>query len=52
YVDNHNVWVDFKIMFKTVKVMLSREGINAPGHVGPSLFKGNDTQENVDSSVK
>lgn len=43
YVDHHNVWVDFKIMFKTVSVMLKKEGINAPGHVGPSLFTGNDT---------
>lgn len=42
YVDNHNVFVDFKIMFQTVGVMLRREGINAPGHVGPSLFEGND----------
>lgn len=42
YVDHHNIWVDFKIMFKTVGVMSNREGINAPGHVGPSLFRGND----------
>lgn len=41
YVDNHNTLVDFKIMFKTVGVMRNREGINAPGHVGPSLFQGN-----------
>ena len=45
YVDHHNIWVDFKIMFRTVVVMSKREGINAPGHVGPSLFKGNSTQE-------
>lgn len=45
YVDNHNLWVDFKIMFKTVGVMLRREGINAPGHVGPSLFTGNDPEK-------
>lgn len=45
YVDNHNTLVDFKIMFQTVGVMLKREGINAPGHVGPSLFKGNMSQE-------
>ena len=44
YVDHHNILVDFKIMFKTVKVMLKREGINAPGHVGPSLFEGNKVQ--------
>ena len=42
YVDHHNTWVDFKIMLKTVSVMLKREGINAPGHVGPSLFTGNN----------
>lgn len=48
YVDHHNTLVDFKIMFKTVGVMTRREGINAPGHVGPSLFKGNDSTDNVD----
>ena len=45
YVDNHNTFVDFKIMFKTVAVMTKREGINAPGHVGPSLFQGNDPEK-------
>lgn len=45
YVDHHSVLVDFKIMFKTVSVMTHKEGINAPGHVGPSLFKGNDDQD-------
>ena len=48
YVDNHSVLVDFKIMFKTVSVMTTKEGINAPGHVGPSLFKGNNEQEKSD----
>ena len=48
YVDNHNTLVDFKIMFKTVAVMTKREGINAPGHVGPSLFQGNDPEKNKD----
>ena len=50
YVDNHNTWVDFKIMFKTVKVMFKREGINAPGHVGPSLFTGNQHENQAKSS--
>ena len=50
YVDNHNTWVDFKIMFKTVKVMFKREGINAPGHVGPSLFTGNQSENQAKSS--
>ena len=48
YVDYHNIWVDFKIMLKTVKVMLKREGVNAPGHVGPSLFEGNEPKDNND----
>lgn len=47
YVDNHNIWLDCKIMFKTVKVMLKREGINAPGHVGPSLFTGNEPKNEL-----
>lgn len=45
YVDNHNLLIDFKIMLKTVVVMAKREGINAPGYVGPSLFKGNESQD-------
>ncbi|MHA3893200.1 sugar transferase [Acinetobacter sp. GXMZU3951] len=48
YVDNHNTLVDFKIMFRTVAVMAKREGINAPGHVGPSLFQGNTTKKAED----
>ena len=48
YVDHHNIWVDLKIMWKTVGVMTKREGINAPGHVGPSLFKGNVPEEKTD----
>jgi len=48
YVDNHNPLVDFKIMFKTVGVMSKREGINAPGYVGPSLFEGNEPQNKTD----
>lgn len=45
YVDHHNIWVDLKIMFKTVLVMFKQEGINAPGHVGPSIFKGNASED-------
>ena len=45
YLETQSIWLDFKIMFKTVKVMLTKEGINAPGHVGPSLFQGNDPEK-------
>lgn len=48
YVDHHSLIVDFKIMLKTVLVMTKKEGINAPGHVGPSLFKGNNPQHSSD----
>lgn len=47
YVDHHNIFLDFKIMLKTIVVMLKREGINAPGHVGPSLFKGNKSDSDT-----
>ncbi|MCP5961105.1 sugar transferase, partial [Klebsiella pneumoniae] len=30
YVNTQNLWLDFKIMFKTAEVMLKKEGINAP----------------------
>lgn len=33
YVDTHTIWLDFKIMFRTIKVMLTKEGINAPDQV-------------------
>lgn len=33
YVDHHSIWMDFAIMCKTVKVMLKKEGINAPDQI-------------------
>lgn len=45
YVENHNILLDFKIMLKTVDVMLKREGINAPNEtVGSSRFTGSESQ--------
>ena len=46
YVDTHTIWLDFKIMFKTVEVMLNKEGINAPDQeVGAVRFSSqNDSQ--------
>ena len=41
YVDHRNSILDFKIMIRTFSVILKKEGVNAPGHAGPSLFKGN-----------
>lgn len=39
YVEQSSIWLDAKIMFKTVKVMLNKEGINAPDQeVGAARF--------------
>ena len=46
YVDTHSLLLDFKIMLKTVEVMLKKEGINAPDQeVGAVRFSSqNDSQ--------
>jgi len=31
YVENHNFWLDIKIIFLTIKEVIKRRGINAPG---------------------
>ncbi|WP_180134903.1 sugar transferase [Acinetobacter sp. YH12070] len=51
YVDTHTIWLDFKIMFKTVEVMLKKEGINAPDQeVGAVRFssQNNSQSESID----
>lgn len=48
YVENHNIWLDFKIMVKTVLVMLKKEGINAPDQlVWASRFSGSPKKDEV-----
>jgi len=48
YVEKHNIWLDFKIMLKTVQVMLKKEGINAPDQlVGASRFSGSPKKDEV-----
>lgn len=42
YVDNQSFWLDFKILFLTVKKVLFREDINQNGHATAEKFKGND----------
>ena len=51
YVDKQSIWLDFKIMLKTVKVMVKKEGINAPDQtVGASRFSSNSAQESKSAS--
>jgi len=44
YVDNHNLRLDLKILFRTVKIVLRREGVSADGHVTMSKFRGSDSR--------
>ena len=51
YVDQQSIGLDFKIMLKTVKVMVKKEGINAPDQtVGASRFSNNPAQESKSAS--
>lgn len=52
YVETQSIWLDFKIMFKTVKVMFTKEGINAPDQeVGAARFSSQDSS-NIKTSSK
>lgn len=52
YVDTQSILLDFKIMIKTVKVMRSKEGINAPDReVGATRFSSQSISR-ADSSQK
>lgn len=51
YVDKQSIGLDFKIMLKTVKVMVKKEGINAPNQaVGASRFSRNPAQKSKSAS--
>jgi lipopolysaccharide/colanic/teichoic acid biosynthesis glycosyltransferase len=41
YVDNRTFWLDMKLLFLTVKQVLLRKGINAPGEATMPKFTGN-----------
>lgn len=42
YVDNHDFFLDIKILFLTVKKVLKREDINEPGRATMTKFKGDN----------
>ncbi|MDO3720298.1 sugar transferase [Marinobacter sp. chi1] len=44
YVDNQSLWLDFKILFQTVKKVIVRDGISAKGEVTVSRFTGSGQQ--------
>ncbi|OTG66880.1 UDP-galactose phosphate transferase [Acinetobacter sp. ANC 4470] len=53
YVENQSIFLDFKIMLKTIKVMLAKEGINAPDQaVGAARFCNSKTSKGAESESK
>lgn len=45
YVENQSIWLDFKIMFQTVKKVIIKEGINQSEEVIMTRFTGNQDRE-------
>ncbi|MEG1708031.1 MAG: sugar transferase [Acinetobacter sp.] len=46
YVDNQSLWLDFKIMLKTVKKVLAKNDISAEGEVTMTKFTGTSKHKN------
>jgi lipopolysaccharide/colanic/teichoic acid biosynthesis glycosyltransferase len=46
YVENQSLWLDFKIMIKTVKKVLAKDDISAEGEVTMSKFTGTVEHKN------
>jgi len=46
YVDNHSLWLDFKILWQTVGKVLSADGVNQEGSATREAFKGPKSPEN------
>ena len=42
YVDNQSLWLDIKIVFKTVKKVLIKDGISEDGEATMSIFTGSE----------
>jgi sugar transferase EpsL len=40
YVDNQSLWLDLKILFKTLWIVLKREGVSAKNHATMPEFRG------------
>lgn len=48
YVENQSIWLDFKIMLRTVKKVLAKDDISAEGEATMSKFTGNSVGHNND----
>ncbi|MEL0618840.1 sugar transferase [Psychrobacter proteolyticus] len=47
YVDNQSLWLDIKILLKTVKKVIVKDGISAEGEATMSKFMGNSINEEI-----
>ncbi|WP_352310302.1 sugar transferase [Psychrobacter sp. W2-37-MNA-CIBAN-0211] len=52
YVDNQSLWLDVKILFKTVKKVLIKDGISADGEATMSKFTGTDVNNKLKTSYE
>ncbi|MGP5551514.1 sugar transferase [Psychrobacter namhaensis] len=52
YVDNQSLWLDIKILFKTVKKVVIKDGISADGEATMSKFTGSQNQSALENSYE
>ena len=52
YVDNQSLWLDIKILLKTVKKVIIKDGISADGEATMSKFKGSQNELALDNSYE
>ena len=52
YVDNYSFWLDIKILFKTVKKVLNRDGVSADGEATMSKFTGSQNNSTLENSYE
>jgi len=45
YVDHHNLWLDMKILYMTLRKVLVRDGISAEGEATMPKFKGSSVRK-------
>lgn len=46
YIDNWSMWLDIRILFETVKIVVKRDGISTEGHATAPEFMGSDPDVN------
>lgn len=51
YVDNHNLFLDIKILWLTALSVIKRDGISAPGELTAPTFMGNKDEEPVSETT-